>query len=163
MLNFLIFCQNYQKICFEYLARNFPLIGNISEVSLNLLNFQWRLSAEEVITFFIITWSNDQWVAWRGGQDFSHPKSQRLQWEQQNSICITNWGKLRLQIRAPLFYYKLGQTLLSNWDYISIKNWSKCCYKFGTAFTKYDKRYYKTGQLLQIGEKFLTNWDRYYK
>ena len=27
-------------------------------------------------------------------------------------MCITNWGKLVLQIGAALFYYKLGQTLL---------------------------------------------------
>ena len=27
-------------------------------------------------------------------------------------ICITNWGKLALQIGAALFDYKLGQTLL---------------------------------------------------
>ena len=29
----------------------------------------------------------------------------------QKYICITNWGKLVLQIEAALFYYKLGQTL----------------------------------------------------
>ena len=27
-------------------------------------------------------------------------------------MCITNWGKLVLQIGAALFYYKLGQVLL---------------------------------------------------
>ena len=29
---FSIFYQNYQKFCFEQLARNSPLIGDISEV-----------------------------------------------------------------------------------------------------------------------------------
>ena len=47
----------------------------------------------------------------------SHPKSQRLYSKSnrtlsQKYICITNWGKLVLQIGAALFYYKLGQTLL---------------------------------------------------
>ena len=39
-----------------------------------------------------------------------YSKSNRTQ--QQKDICITNWGKLVLQIGAALFYYKLGQTLL---------------------------------------------------
>ena len=47
-----------------------------------------------------------------------------------------------LQIGAALFYYKLGQR----------------CYKLGQL------RYCKLGQvLLQIGAKYITNWGRYYK
>ena len=50
-------------------------------------------------------------------------------------MCITNWGKLVLQIGAALFYYKLGQTLL----------------QIGAA------------SLLQIGASVITNWGSYYK
>ena len=39
-----------------------------------------------------------------------YSKSNRIQ--QQKYMCITNWGKIVLQIGAALFYYKLGQTLL---------------------------------------------------
>ena len=46
-----------------------------------------------------------------------------------------NWGKLVLQVRAVLFYYKLGQTLL----------------QIGAVL------------LLQIGASIITNWGSYYK
>ena len=39
-----------------------------------------------------------------------YSKSNRTQ--KQKYICITNWGKLVLQIETALFYYKLGQPLL---------------------------------------------------
>ena len=80
----------------------------------------------------------------------AHPKSPRLYSKssrtlQQKYICITNWGKLVLQIGAALFYYKLGQTLL----------------QIGAALLL---QISKLGQaLLQIGAKSITNWDRYYK
>ena len=38
--------------------------------------------------------------------------SKRNRTQHQKYMCITNWGKLVLQIGAALFYYKLGQTLL---------------------------------------------------
>ena len=53
-----------------------------------------------------------------------------------------------LQIEAALFYYKLGQSLLQI-GASAVTNWGKCCYKIG--------------QLLQIRAKFITNWGRYYK
>ena len=74
-------------------------------------------------------------------------------------MCITNWGKLVLQIRAALFCYKLGQLYF-------VTNQVKCCYKLGqlhcyklwqvlfqigAAITNQGNRYYKIGQLLQIG------------
>ena len=62
-------------------------------------------------------------------------------------MCITNWGKLVPQIRAALFYYKSGQTLL----------------QLGAAITYQGNRYYKIGQLLQIGAKCIKNWGMYYK
>ena len=62
-----------------------------------------------------------------------YSKSNRTQ--QQKYMCITNWGKLVLQIGAALFYYKLGQTLL----------------QIGAA------------SLLQIGASVVTNWGSYYK
>ena len=47
--------------------------------------------------------------------------------------------------------FKLGQLCF-------ITNQSKYCYKLGQL------HYYKLGHvLLQIGAKFITNWDRYYK
>ena len=73
-----------------------------------------------------------------------YSKSNRTQ--QQKFMCITNWGKLVLQIGAVSLlqigasvvtnwgsYYKLGQPLLQN--RAAITNWG---------------RYYKLGQLLQI-------------
>ena len=54
-----------------------------------------------------------------------------------------------LQIRAVLFYCKLGQMLLKNWDSLIITNWGKC--------------YYKLGQVLQIRAIVITKWGSYYK
>ena len=62
-----------------------------------------------------------------------YSKSNKIQ--HQKYMCITNWGKLVLQIRAALFYYKLGQTLFQ----------------------------IRAASLLQIGASFVTNWDSYYK
>ena len=63
-----------------------------------------------------------------------------------------------LQIGVVLFYYKLGQTVVTNWDSLIITNRGKCCYKLGqpllqnrTAITNWSKMYYKLGQLLQNG------------
>ena len=53
----------------------------------------------------------------------------------QKYICITNWGKLLLQIEAAMIYYKLGQTLL----------------QIGAA------------SLLEIRAIIVTNWGSYYK
>ena len=47
-------------------------------------------------------------------------------------MCITNWGKLVLQIGEALFCYKLGQTLL----------------QIGASL------------LLQIGASVVTNWGQ---
>ena len=51
-------------------------------------------------------------------------------------------------------YYKLGQACVTNWG--------DCCYKLGS--------YYKLGQpslqnraTITNCAKFITNWDRYYK
>ena len=61
----------------------------------------------------------------------------------QKYMCITNWGKLVLQIGVALFYYKLGQNVFINWGSFIITNWGKRCYKLGkllqiraTVFTK---------------------------
>ena len=50
-------------------------------------------------------------------------------------MCITNWGKLVLQISAALLYYKLGQTLLK----------------------------IRAISLLLTGASVVTNWGSYYK
>ena len=62
-----------------------------------------------------------------------YSKSNRTQ--HQKYMCITNWGKLVLQIGAALLYYKLGQTLLQ----------------------------IRAASLLQIRASFVTNWSSYYK
>ena len=64
-------------------------------------------------------------------------------------MCITNWGKLVLQIGAALFYYKLRQTLsqIGAASLLQIR---------ASVVTKWDS-YYKSGKPL------LQNWDRYYK
>ena len=55
--------------------------------------------------------------------------------------CVTNWGSIiLLQIRA---------NVVTNWGSFIIINWGN--------------RYFKKRQLLQIGTKFITNWGRYYK
>ena len=104
---------------------------------------------------------------------YPHPKSQRLQLEQQNSItkicmyyklgqaCVTNWGSfVLLQIRA---------SVITNWSSFIITNQVKCCYKLGqllhiraTVITKQGS-YYKLGQnVLKIGAG-ITNQGNYYK
>ena len=49
-----------------------------------------------------------RWVIVKPNKGYS--KSSRTQY--QKYMCITNWGKLALQIGEALFCYKLGQTLL---------------------------------------------------
>ena len=92
-------------------------------------------------------------------------------------MCITNWGKLVLQIGAALFYYKLGQTLLQIGQLhyhklgqvllqigaSAVTNWGSY-YKLGqpslqnrAAITNWGKIYYKLGQILQI-RAIITNW-----
>ena len=55
-----------------------------------------------------------------------------------------------LQIGAALFYCKLGQTLLQIGaaSLLQIR---------ASVVTNWGNRYYKIGQLLQIGAKFITN------
>ena len=62
-----------------------------------------------------------------------------------------------LEIGAALFYYKLGQMLLQIGAPSLLPIGGICCYKLGqplsqnrTAITNWS-RYYKLGQLLQIG------------
>ena len=88
----------------------------------------------------------------------------------QKYICITNRGKLVLQIVAALFYYKLGQMLLQIGaaSLLQIRasvvtNWGSY-YKLGqpllqnrAAITNWGKMYYKLGQVLQI-RTIITNW-----
>ena len=60
--------------------------------------------------------------------------------------CVTNWGSfVLLQIRENV----------TNWGSFIITNWG-IYYKLGN-------RYYKIGELLQIGARFITHWGRYYK
>ena len=74
------------------------------------------------------------------------------------NICITNRGKLVLQIRVVLFLYKLGQTLLQieaasllKIRASAVANWGSYC-KLGqallqnrAAITNWGKMYYKSG------------------
>ena len=72
-----------------------------------------------------------QWVR------YPHPKSQRLQKEQQNPIT------------KIYMYYKLGQVCVTNWGGFITTNWGKCCYKLGQ-------------NVLQIGAG-ITNQGNHYK
>ena len=79
-------------------------------------------------------------------------------------MCITNWGKLVLQIGTALFYYKLRQTLLqigasvvTNWG--SYYNLGQPLLQNRAAITNWGKVYYKLGQVLQI-RTIITNWGR---
>ena len=94
--------------------------------------------AEVKIKLFVqITWLHNLWITWFCGwaslilNHKGYSKSDRTQ--QQNYICITNWGKLVLQIGTALFYYKLGQKLL----------------QIGAA------------SLLKIGASVITSWGSY--
>ena len=89
-------------------------------------------------------------------------------------MCITNWGKLVLQIGAALFYYKLRQTLsqigaasllqirasvVTKWD--SYYKSGKPLLQNRAAITNWSKMYYKLGQVLQI-RAIITNWGMTY-
>ena len=54
-------------------------------------------------------------------------------------------------------YYKLGQACVTNWGSFVLLQIR------ANVVTNWGNRYYKMGQLLQIGTKCITNWDRYYK
>ena len=66
-----------------------------------------------------------------------YSKSNRTQ--QQKFMCITNWGKLVLQIGA-VSLLQIGASVVTNWS----------------------KIYYKLGQVLQI-RAIITNYGRTYK
>ena len=123
-----------------YISRNDPWIVK-----------NCTLAKVEIEVFLHITWSHDQKVTWLGGWDTltlnhkGYSKSNRTKWRKYR--CITNWGKLVLQIGAALFFYKLGQKLL----------------QIGAAIKNSGNRHYKMRQLFQIGAKCITNWGRYYK
>ena len=116
-------------------------------------------------TYYVITWSMSH-VTRR--TRYPQPKSNRTQ--QQKYMCITNWGKLVLQIGPALSYYKLGQTLLQigtasllQIGASVVTNWGSY-YKLGqtllqsrAAITNWRKIYYKLKQVLQI-RAIITNW-----
>ena len=57
--------------------------------------------------------------------------------------CVTNWGSfVLLQIR---------ENVVTNWGSFIVTNRA-------SVVTNSDNRYYKIGQLLQIGAKYITNW-----
>ena len=61
-----------------------------------------------------------------------------------------------LQIEAASFYYKLGQTLLQIGAASSLQIGTSAVTNWGNSY-KLGQLYYKIGQLLQIGGKFITN------
>ena len=76
-----------------------------------------------------------------------------------------------LQIRAALFYYNLGQTLLQIAVALLLQIWASAVTNWGSyckleqpllenraAITNWGKMYYKLGQVLQIRE-IITNWS----
>ena len=71
-------------------------------------------------------------------------------------------------------YYKLGQTCITNWgSFVLLESRANVVTNWGASFLHIGVvtiwgSYYKLGQpllqnrqLLQIGAKFITNWDRY--
>ena len=100
---------------------NSSLIGDISKVFSKFTKFSGAIvSKDGDKTFFLhIAWVYDQWVTWLSGWNtltLNHKGCiiRRNRNKYQKYLCITNWGKLALQIGAALVYYKLGQTLLQN-------------------------------------------------
>ena len=64
--------------------------------------------------------------------------------------CITNWGSFAL--------LQIGANVITNWDRLFITKWGRRYYKLGqllqirpTVITNWGRLYYKLGQLLQIG------------
>ena len=117
------------------------------------------LAKVEISLLKKMSWPHDEWVTWLGGWDTlnlnhkGYSKSNRTQ--RQKNICITNWGKLVLQIEAALFYYKLGQTLL--------QIGAASLLQIGASVVTNWGSYYKLGQPLLQNRAAITNWGRYYK
>ena len=68
-------------------------------------------------------------------------------------MCITNWGKLVLQIRVALFCYKLGQMLLQTGAALLLQIVASDISNWGS--------YYKLGHPLLQNRAAITNWGRY--
>ena len=69
---------------------------------------------------------------------------------------ITNWGSFVL--------LQIGASVITNWGSLVITKWGRRYYELGqllqiraTVITNWGKLYYKLGQLLQIGA-IITNW-----
>ena len=74
---------------------------NLSQTLLKLMAVV--LAKVEVKLFLHTTWSNDQWVTWLGGWDTLTVYRKNICIIAKIYVCITNWGKLVLQIgAAPL-------------------------------------------------------------
>ena len=67
----------------------------------------------------------------------------------QNYICITNWGKLMLRIGA--FLLQTRENVVTNWGNFFITNWGQVLLQIEAKCITNWGRYYKLGQLLQIG------------
>ena len=71
-------------------------------------------------------------------------------------MCVTNWGKLVLEIGAALFCYKLRQTL--------IQIGTASLLQIGVSVDTYWGSYYELGQPLLQNRTAFTNWGKiYYK
>ena len=77
-------------------------------------------------------------------------------------ICIKNWGKLVLQIRAALFSYKLRQTLLQI-GAASLLTTEDSVVTNGDSYYKLGQSWLQNRAAITNGVKCITNLDRYYK
>ena len=122
-----------------------------------------EVEVKRIFVNHVITWS----------MSLNHPNHKfivRATELNNKNICITNAGKLVLQIGAALFYSKIGQTLLqigaasllqirasivTNWG--SYNKLGQPLLQNKAAITNWGKMYCKLGQVLQV-RTIITNW-----
>ena len=76
---------------------------------------------------------------------------------------VRGWQNSRANML--IIYYKLGQGFTTNWcSFVLLQIGASVISNWGSLVTtKWGRRYYKMGQLLQIRATVITNWDSYYK
>ena len=76
---------------------------------------------------------------------------------------VSWWLTSRINILT--IYYKLGQGFITNWSsFVLLQIGASVIINWGSlVITKWGRRYYKLGQLLQIRPTVITNWGSYCK
>ena len=111
-----------------------------------------KVEIKLLFAYHVITWSMSHLTLWSCDTlTLNHPHHKVI-------VRATEVNKKNiyvLQIGAPLFYYKLGQTLLEIGAASLLKIGARVVTNWGS--------YYKSGQPLLQNRVAITNWGRYYK